>query len=258
MYFGNVDFDNKEIDYVQIEEKDFDYCLNDDEFTDKVYTFDLYKVLTIPRKIYSTGGVSEITIELYTYESNITTDYGSKTLSVPYTVSSDSKYEYDKSTDGIYKLMVIDFEPWVATRSYGTGDIVSSGTGLIMSTVENNTDATTEGSWTTPTDEDIAEYSHGNTNYPPLRAVISNMLISRYAKYGIIREILLSTGFKAYDDKEAFETTLLLQNLRTRAKFNLLAHKPIEALYSLQMLKLMSSKIDDTTRINTYNINYVT
>lgn len=258
LFFGNVDFDNKEIDYVKLEEKEFDYCINDGAFTDKTYSFDLYRVLTIPRKIYNTGGVSEITIELYTYESNVTTDYGSKTISVPYTVSSDSKYEYDKSTDGIYKLMMVDFEPWASTRAYGIGDIVRSGTGLIMSTTDNNTDVITEDSWSAPTDDDIINYSYGMTKFPPVRAIVSNMLISRYAKYGIIKDVLLSTGFKAYNDKEAFETSLLLQNLRTRAKFKLLAHKPIEALYSLQMLKLMSSKIDNTVNIRTYNIKYVT
>ena len=258
LYFGNIDIDNKLVDYIKLEEKDFDFCLNGSEFTDKVYDFDLSRVLTIPRKVYSTGGTSEIIIELYTYESNVTTDYGSKSLSVPYTISSDSKYEYDKSTDGAYKLVVVDFEPWVATRTYGVGDIVSSGNSLIMSTVDDNSAEIKEASWSIPEDEDIMAYCGGSTNYPPLRAVVSNMLISRYAKYGIIRDIILSAGYKSYDNDEAFNTALLLQNLRTRAKFKLLAHKPVDAAYSLQLLKLMSAKMTDTTKIHTYNIKYIT
>ncbi len=77
LFFGNIDYDNKETDYIKLEETDFDFCLRDgDSFTDVAYTFDLSRVLIIPRKVYSTRGTSEITVELYTYEANITTDYG--------------------------------------------------------------------------------------------------------------------------------------------------------------------------------------
>ena len=256
LYFGNVDFENKLTDYVSLGESDFDYCQGIDGFTDIAYNFDLNKVLIIPRKVYNTGGTSEITVELYTYEANLGTDYGAKTLSVPYTMHSDTKYKYDKSTDGVYKLVMIDFEPWVATRTYGVGDVVYVDDGLLVSTIENNSDLTTVGTWETATEDDILGYSYGGSVHPPLRSIISYMMISRYAKHNIIKESLLSVGFKSYDDSDAYEMTLLLQNLRERAKFKLLAHKPIDALYSLQMLKLASSKTTDTTKVHNYNIKY--
>ena len=258
LYYGNVDFDTKTIDYINVAESDLDYRQDGQDITDRVYEFDLNKVLIIPRKIYSTGGTSEITIELYTYEANITTDYGSKTLSVPYSINNDVRYEYDKSTDGVYRLVMTDFDPWVSTRTYGTGDIVVSGGNLLMSNVDENSDLPDQTSWTAPEDSDILYFSRGMTKYPPIRAFITDILISRYAKYALIRESLVSTSFKAHDDDRSFELTLLLQNLRERAKYKLITHKAIDAAYSLQTLKIASSPQTDTTKIHTYNIKYTT
>ncbi len=256
LYFGNVDFDNKTVDYTKLEETDFDYRQIGEDITDKIYTFDLNRVLIIPRKLYSTGGTSEITIELYTYEANITTDYGTKILSVPYSITNDAKYEYEQSTDGLYKLVMVDFDPWNEFRTYGTGDIVESGGVLSMSNKDQNSDILGTSGWETPTDDDILNFSRGITNNPPIRAFITDVLISRYAKYSLIKESLISTSFKEYDNKDSTELTLLLQNLRERAKYNLLTHKPIDAAYDLQTLKVASSPQTDTTKINTYNIKY--
>jgi len=261
LYFCNIDFDNKLIDRIKIGETDLDYCMKDeDQFTDKIYEFDLSRVLIIPRKVYNTQGTSEITVELYTYEANINTDYGSKRLSVPYTITSDTKYEYDKSTDGIYKLLLIDFEEWVNDRTYGIGDIVSHNDALLVSTIDNNTyddtDIEWETAWIEPTDDDIFTFNYGTTSNTPTRAIEFDVLISRYAKYGIIKDILLSTGFKSYDDEKSYELVALLQNLREKAKFQLQAHNPIDALYSLQMLKLASSVSTDTTKVRYHNIKY--
>jgi len=263
LFFSNVDFDNKLIDNVKIAETDLDYCMRDPgEFTDKIYAMDISKVLIIPRKVYTTQGSSEITIELYTYEANINTDYGTKRLSVPYTITSDSKYKYDKSTDGVYKLLLTDYEVWLDTRVYGIGDIITIDEGLLISLIDNNsydiTDEEWATSWGAPTDEDKLAFSQGITKNPPPRAIMQDILISRYAKYGIIKDVLLSTGFKSHDDRASYELTSLLQNLREKAKFQLLDHKPIDALYSLQMLKLASSVSTETTKIHNYNIKYTT
>jgi hypothetical protein len=258
LFFGNTDFDNKTIDYIKLEESDLDFRQDGQDITDRVYDFDLSKVLTIPRKLYNTGGTSEITIELYTYEANITTDYGTKTLSVPYSVHNDAKYEYDQSTDGVYRLIMTDFDPWTSVRTYGTGDIVVSGGALMVSNIDENTDAPTETSWSTPTDEEILYFSYGYTKHPPIRAFVTDMMISRYAKYELIRQSLLSKSYKDFDDEWANELTLLMQNLRERAKYKLIKHNPIDAAYSLQTLKIASSPQTDTTKINTYNIKYTT
>ena len=151
-----------------------------------------------------------------------------------------------------------DFDPWTSTRTYGVGDIVVNGNTLIMSDIDENTDDPSQTSWSTPDDSDILYFSRGMTKYPPIRGIITDMMISRYAKYSLIRESLISTSFKKYDDDKAFESTLLLQNLRERAKYKLLTHKAIDAAYSLQTLKIASSPQRDTTKIHTYNIKYTT
>lgn len=258
LFYGNVDFDNKTINYTRLDATELDYRQVDQEYTDREYSFDLSTVLTIPRKIYTTGGTSEITIELYTYEANITTDYGTKRLSVPYSITSDSMYQYEESIDGLYRLIMTDFDPWVSTRTYGKGDIVEVGSSLMMSTIVNNTDLPAEANWAAPTDDDILYFSRGVTKTPPVRAFITDILISKYAKYNLIKNSLLSTSFKEYDNEKAHEMTLLLQNLRERAKFQLLAHKPADAAYNLQLLKLVSSSDTDTTKIHTYDITYTT
>ena len=263
LYFNNIDFDNKLIESIKIGETDFDFCMKDTgEFTDKQVTFDLSRVLIIPRKVYNTQGSSEISIELYTYEANLTTEYGSKRLSVPYTINSDSKYKYDKSTDGVYELILIDFKPWSDTYVYDAGDIVEYNDTIIMSVIDNNTFTVTDQewatSWITPDDSDLKNFSVGATTNKPARSITTNMLISRYAKYGIILNNLLSTNFKEYDDERSFELVSLLQSLREKAKFQLLNHKPIDALYSLQLLKLASSVSTDTTEVHNYNIKYTT
>ena len=258
LYYGNVDFDEKLIDYTGLNDIALDYRQPLQDVTDREYSFDLNTVLTIPRKIYSTGGSSEITIELYTYEANFTTDYGTKTLSVPYTITNNARYRYEKSTDGIYRLITLDVEPWSSFKVYGLGDIVESGGALMISTSNNNNSLISDGGWALPTDEEILTFCKGNTNTPPLRAFVTDMMISRYAKYNIIRESLISTSFKSYDDAISYEFTLLLQNLRERAKYKLLSHKPIDAAYALQTLKIASSPQTDTTKIHSYNIKYTT
>jgi len=259
LFYGSIDFDSKLVDYINIGETALDYRQTGNAVTDREYTFDISRVMIIPRKIYSTGGTSEITIELYTYESNLSTDYGSKTLSVPYSINNDVKYEYDRSTDGVYRLIMGDFDPWVSTRAYGVGDIVVNGTVLSVSLIDENLNVmTTTESWALATDDDILNYSRGITKYPPVRAFITDIMISRYSKYKLIRESIMSTSFKGYDDDTAYELTLLLQNLRERAKYKLITHKPIDAAYTLQTLKVASSPQTDVAKIHTYNIKYTT
>jgi hypothetical protein len=258
LYFGNVDFGSRLIDYLKIGETTLDYRHDGYDVTNKEYSFDLSRVLIIPRKIYSTGGTSEITIEMYTYEANFNTDYGSKTLSVPYSINNDVKYEYDKSTDGIYRLVLIDFKPWIPDELYGIGDIVEINDILYMSNINDNNTTTDTSNWELPTDEDILNYSRGTTKSVPDRSFVTDMMISRYAKYKIIRDSLISASFKEYDDKDSYELALLLQNLRERAKYKLISHKAVDAAYALQTLKIASSPQTDTTKIHSYNIKYTT
>ena len=266
LFFGNIDFNSNSIEYIKIHESAFDYIQEGKSVTDNVYVFDLSRVLIIPRRVYNTAATSQLTIELYTYEANVITDYGTKRLSSPYSITSDVKYDYDVSTDGIYKLITIDFESWTPPKVYGVGDIIALNDVLLVSTIADNTnniiaeeptDSEPYGiGWSVATEDDIAIYSLGTTLNPPLRSFITNIMISRYAKYNKIKNALLATSFKAHDDASAYELTALLQRFRENAKYKLLSHKVIDAAYELYRLHSAATKQEDTNKVHTYNIKY--
>jgi len=251
LFFGNVDFESKLVDYVKI---------NQVQVAGDIYTFDVSKVLSIPRKVYSTRGTSEITIELYTYEANITTDYGTKRLSVPYSIESDSRYAYDESTDGIYRLFLVDVPTWHSSTLYNMEDVIVHNDVLYISTKDGNRGeipgAST--SWSDPTEEELLDFVYGTTSNTPLASVASDMLVSRFAKYSYILETIKRTNYKTFDNDAAFQKASLLQMIRERALFYLMNHKAIDAAAALQQLKLAYSNLADTTKIKTHNIKYTT
>ena len=256
--FGNVDFDTRMVDYIDVGESELDLNIVN---PGKVYTFDLTKVLQIPRKVYDTRGSSEITIELYTYEANINTDYGTKRLSVPYTVESATHYEYSTSTDGVYKVALVDYAYWDNTITYNVGDIViDSNDTLMISTIDGNTgnDPTLSDYWTSPTKEEILDYAYGTTTNEPINSVLSDMLISRYAKYKYIKEAMSKMTYKEHDNELALAQSLLLQAFREQAMVNIYKHKPIDAAESLQLLKLAANDPAEVATYRVYNIKYTT
>jgi len=255
LYYGNVSFDNNLVDYTLLGETDLDSDSVGDQYN-KVYEFDLSKVIMIPRRVYNNQGTSEITIQLFTYEANLTTDYGSKRLSVPYSISNESNYEYSDSTDGVYKLVMIDFKAHNNALKYNIGDIVSYLDGIYISLVNGNESLPSTNDWGAPTEAQILEFSYGGSANPPLTSVISDIMVSRYAKYNYILTTLLKTGFKEYDNKYAYELTSLLQSIREKALVNLLDHKPLQAAYELQQLKRASSTNNQQSKVRTYTINY--
>ena len=263
LYFGNTDFDVRLIDYTLIEETPIDDPTVGDPSDpyNRRYKFDLSKVLEIPRKVYNSQGTSEITIELYTYEANLTTDYGTKRLSVPYTIWSDTKYEYDNSTDGIYRLYMVDYAYWDPLTSYGEGDIIYvRDHGLYISLSDDNigNDPTLENNtfWSAPTEEERRDFAYGVTKNQPINTVISDMLITRYAKYYYIFRTLKKMDYKKFDNDIAADKTMLLQLFREQALFHLLENKPISAAESLQQLKLAYGNMTITDEVRTYNIKY--
>lgn len=261
LYYCNIDFDSTIIDYTLLGETDFDTytgVVGEDTRVNRVYTFDLSKVLVIPKKIYNTQGTSELTIQLYTYEANLSTDYGSKRLSVPYTISNSGAYEYDSSTDGIFKLILVDFPLWYVSTQYSIGDIVTYDGGIYIA-LENTVGVIPTSStviWGVPTEDDITQFIYGTTTNPPLNAVISDVMITRYAKYKYILETLFKVGFKAYDDMFAYELSSYMQMLRESALFSLLDNKPIEAAYKLQKLKRASGANNKSSKVKTFDIKY--
>ena len=256
--FGNVDFDTRLVDYIDVGKSELDLNIAN---PGKTYTFDLSKVLQIPRKVYDTRGSSEITIELYTYEANINTDYGTKRLSVPYTVESATHYEYSTSTDGVYKVALVDYAYWKNTTTYNTGDIViDTNNSLAVSTIDGNVgnDPTLSDYWAVPTDEEILDYAYGTTTNEPINSIMADMLVSRYAKYKYIKESMSKMTYKEFDNELALAKTLLLQVFREQSMVNIYKHKSIDAAESLQLLKLAANDPAEVATYRVYNIKYTT
>jgi len=251
LHFNNIDFSNKLTNLTKLEQLETD---------DGSVKFDLSKVLMIPRKVYDTNSSSELLIELYTYEANLTTDYGTKRLSVPYSISWNSEYSYETSTDGVYQLRMIDFNVWSLTTIYQTGDIVAAplGDALYVSKVDANIGHVPSDNpelWGTPTDEEIIDYSNG-AETPPAAAISANGIISRYAKYNYIAPAFKRTTYKEYDDDRASICVVTLQMLREKALFYLMRNQPISAAYMLHLLKLRNNEFVTNTKVHTSNIKY--
>jgi hypothetical protein len=261
LYYCVVDFETKMTDYVKLGETIYDMASSNPNEINKSYTFDLSKVLVIPQKVYSTGGTTDLTIRLYTYEANITTEYGDKTLSVPYSINTDSQYEYSQSTDGLYRLYMTDYNKWSAMTTYYAGDIVYLNGVLYMSLTDgqtNNNPITATTHWGAPSEADKIDFAYGLSPNQPRVSIISDMLVTRYAKYEYILKAIMATGYKSHDNHAAASVASLLQMFRERAIFQLLDHKPVDALHSLQQLKLAYSTVTDKTVVRTFNVKYTT
>ena len=258
VYYVNVDYENSTTNWMNIFSSTADSC-STDQSNLLTYTVDLKPVTEVPKTLYRTGATTDIIIEIYTYEANITTEYGSKVLSAPYTVETNELYKYDKSTDGIYRVILVDIPMWKSATTYFIGDIVEINGGFykaisdsIQGIIPTEPDAV--GYWEVATDEDIRIFGTGNTTNPPLRSISSDMMISRYAKYGIIGEYIEKVSYKEYDNDEVYRAITTLQSYRERAKYLLLQHKPIDAFQSLAALKESSLKLNDTAEVRKYNI----
>ena len=256
LYYANMDFENQTIEWYHLFTSEPSTC-SIYNYIRESYDIDISAVETIPKKIYNTGGTSEIVIEIYTYEANLTTDYGSKRLSAPYTIDSNELYRYDKSTDGIYKLFLVDIPVWAATTRYYIGDVVIYD-GANYKCVNDNTGIvpSDEDYWVAADEEAIKEFSYGLTGNPPINSIISNLMLSHYAKYNIIGEHINKLSFKDSDNEAVYKVINILQGLREKAKFHLLQNQPIEALYQLYNLKIESNRLSEKTEIRIYNIKF--
>jgi hypothetical protein len=259
VYYGNVDFEVMQVEWHQIHSTDLHTC-STIAHAKIPYNIDLSKVATIPKKIYNVGGTSDIVIEIYTYEANITTDYGSKRLSAPYTVENNDQFKYDKSTDGIYRIILCDIPQWHHMVEYNVGDLVTLDNAIYYALKVNTAippqDPDNRLYWRPATDDDVREYAFGNAANPPIKSIISDMLISHDAKYGIIGEYIEQIGYKDHDDAKAYEVITILQSYREIARHELLQHKPINALYQLFNLRIEASRLRDKTEVRVYNIKY--
>jgi hypothetical protein len=208
------------------------------------YVFSLNSVLhqivhTAPEQLAD----DTITVRLYTYEANITTDYGTKTLHVPYTVSYPSSMIAPSSTDGWYTVRVLDVQIYVSEQQYFAGDLVYSSThnGFYTCLVDCLGIAVTNLTyWESLTEEqehNLYEFGHEQTN--SIATVLNaNLLVTRYIKQKYIYELLVKSNYKRYDNIVVVMQLEKLFSMREAAVVHLKAGNPIYARYLLDMIAI--------------------
>jgi hypothetical protein len=161
-------------------------------------------------------------------------------------------------------VVFADIQEWSDTTNYGRGDVVvfnSAGPGtpsLFVATEPSVGEAPSVGDpyWKGATDDDIRVFAEGNTANVPIRAVHSDMLISHWAKYGIIFDRLKQINFKDFDNEAALRAVTAMQMYRDKAKIDLLQHKKFDALNDLFEIKLLDTSLGSSTEIVYYNVKF--
>ena len=214
-----------------------------DETTE--YAIDISSVVeTIPHFASEQIADDTVTIRLYTYEANITTDYGSKTLSVPYTVSYPSNMIVPSSTDGWYTLRVVDLELFSSLTQYYVNDVVFD-EGImyncVADTIGNLPENDVNGTYWVPmsAEEERNMYEFGHDESRPISTLINcNMLVTRYIKQKYIYELLVKSNYKRYDDIIVVSELEKLFAMREAAVVYLNQGNPIHARYLLDMITI--------------------
>lgn len=214
---------------------DYDY--------DYEYSFSLEKVLTqIVHTAPEQLADDTITVRLFTYEANITTDYGLKTLHVPYTVSYPGSMITPVSTDGWYRIKVIDAEIFRDNFQYSVGDIVCYNDGYYICIIRPTigTLPTNATYWEVmSTEQEFNLYEFGKEQSSSIATILcTDMLITRWIKQKYIYELLVKSNYKRYDDIFVVAELEKLFSMREAAVVHLKAGNPIYARYLLEMIQI--------------------
>lgn len=197
-------------------------------------------VLQIPSPNVQNLTSIEIAIEPLTYQANTEKSWGLETLTYPHRTHQSATVTYPESTDGWYRLSVLDIPIWDGANEYKAGDIVyyavdgSYAKAAIdnISVVPNNPDET----WSSVTDDDWSLYNVALTRVSsydsPLR-VLSDLLITRNIKYKYIFDCIKSTSFKTVDDKIAENALSRIVALREVSIAYLESGDPIKAVSAI-------------------------
>lgn len=287
LYFANIDFSYSKLSYVKL--KSTDLLTNDPaiSYVGSSHKFDLSPVLAVPQRESVMMPINDLTIDLFTYEANVTEPDGTsiyqKRLSVPYKAVSDSSTKFAQSTDGWYVLGVVDY----AIRKYGEptmkeffrkGDIVYwyenvMDTGLTnepsvalgdLWIADQDTDGFSKEYWSLPTEEQLLNF----VLIPKPSAVTkcativhTDILISRYVKQYYILKTLVRTSFKDYDDSTAWYVSDMLSSMRELALDYLQKGDGTKAKYMLdkisnEYMAIMTGK--KNYEATTISLNYTT
>ncbi len=254
LYYSIVDTDYRKVDYNLI--KVADVVTLDMEAT--AYEFDISSVLTIPRRTNRVVDINEITIDLFTYEANITDAtgtaiYGTKRLSVPYSSEADASVAFPTSTDGWYPIGLVDYlskDMLVAnTVIFNEGDLVYwtnddvdpvLSTGVYKALTTTLSGPLTEDKWIEATDEDIMKFFTLPPNAAATSAVTvvgANAIISRYVKKEYIADVLPRVSYKTGDDKRALYSLMKLMAIRENSILKLEKGDMVSASYLLDTIR---------------------
>jgi hypothetical protein len=204
------------------------------------YVFDLSQVMThivhtTPEQLPG----DDVVVRLFTYEANISTDYGSKTLHVPYSVSYPSSIITPQSTDGWYTLRVIDTLQYNSTTPYRVGDVVYYSEGnhiCIQDSLNNSPDDLL---YWEPLSEETKHglFEFGAVSYTSIPTLINcNLMITRYIKQKHIYELLSKTNFKKYDNIQAVLSLEKIIAMREASIVHMRSGNLITARYLLDMI----------------------
>ena len=215
------------------------------------YVFDISKVVDVftslmPEQLPD----DEIMVRLFTYEANIVTDYGIKTLHVPYTVSYPGKINTPVSTDGWYVLRVLDSTIWSNTSAYYVGDIVYyavDGTyyKCIADTSAGIVPINMPTYWSALSDEEtrhLYEFGYRSENITGVSTIQtvlnSNVLVTRYVKQKYIYDLFSKTGYKKADDVKIISQLEKIMSMREAAVVYLKSNNAIMAKYMLNLIDI--------------------
>ena len=250
LWYALLDEVNNNVDYTLLESQNIISSVGEDvpdgavlTFMETSSTFDISSVLTIPRAVYQGNTNREITLDLFTYEANITSCdgtalYGKKRLSVPYKATMEPDSTLATSTDGWYPIGVIDY---LARDNNGSnyeyieeGDVVfwydGDGLGgyptvgqlrtgkLYVALRRNNVNSNSAADWAEATEADALRMSSMPLS-PALGSAAAvfgiDGLITRYIKKYIILDIMKKAAFKR--DRRSVDTLTYIVTLREQA-----------------------------------------
>ena len=202
--------------------------------------FDLSPVLEIFVKRPAQITSDTIDIEIYTYEANVETAYGTKRLSVPYSITAFDEIGHPDSTDGVYLMKVQDYALYGAAVPYMIGDVVydSDSSALYRALADNTgTPVTDTDFWEALTTEMKLEMA-----LLPSEDDISDMVINSYVlntrnvKKSYVLPLLSRTSFKKHDDIEAVKAVQRVTALRHSTLVYIESFDPIRAGYVLSVI----------------------
>jgi len=209
--------------------------------TTKYNDIDISDVIGLPQASTYSNAYDTINIQLFTYEANVETTYGSKRLSVPYKIDSDRSSVVTTSTDGLYTINFATVRLWNSTSAYVPGQVVVYNSEAYTCKSINIDSTPSENElWSKTSLEDFRKFTKGFTASNESDSLIvlkADMLITRYFKQSLLYDVLSSTGFRSEDNNESFSILQSMRKYRTLALLYLEQGEGINALYSIETAK---------------------